>query len=377
MKVCIIGGGNIGTTLACYIKHYASRNYVVLYTRRPEEFNDLITCNECEKGITYKVKVDCVTNELKEAVADASIIYVTIPHFAIEKTFKMMAPYVDSNAQIGVVPGCGGCEFFFYQYFPETVALFGFQRVPFIARLVVYGNETNLKSLKPHVVTAVLRRKHFDAVYNNVSECALNVEPAENYLSITLTPTNPILHTAGLYDLLMNKERDFVFARKIKFYEEWTDRASEVMLGMDTELHLVIAKLQEKGVRLCKVKSLLEHYGVRGCREMTEKISHIKAFQNIEAPMVNSDTSDGYVMKVDSRMFMEDFPWGLAIIKGFCELLSVRAPYIDRVLIWFSRYMGLDYYLDGNFCGKDLISTGIPQNYGYDTVEKIMELYMN
>lgn len=93
--------------------------------------------------------------------------------------------------------------------------------------------------------------------------------------------------------------------------------------------------------------------------------------------MVNSDTSDGYVMKVDSRMFMEDFPWGLAIIKGFCELLSVRVPYIDRVLIWFSRYMGLDYYLDGNFCGKDLISTGIPQNYGYDTVEKIMELYMN
>ena len=49
---------------------------------------------------------------------------------------------------------------------------------------------------------------------------------------------------------------------------------------------------------------------------------------------------------------------------------------MDRVLMWYSEYMGLEWYVDGKFIGKDLKYTGIIQNYGFKTKEDLLKIYM-
>ena len=44
MKVCIVGGGHIGTALMCYIKNTHPEYSVCMYTRKPERFSDEIKC---------------------------------------------------------------------------------------------------------------------------------------------------------------------------------------------------------------------------------------------------------------------------------------------------------------------------------------------
>ena len=48
---------------------------------------------------------------------------------------------------------------------------------------------------------------------------------------------------------------------------------------------------------------------------------------------------------------------------------------MDKVLGWYADYMGLEWYVEGKFCGKDLIQTGIIQNYDIKTKEELLALY--
>ena len=51
MKVSVIGGGHIGTTLACYIKHYDPSVRVFLYTKRPERFAEQLFADQVDDFI--------------------------------------------------------------------------------------------------------------------------------------------------------------------------------------------------------------------------------------------------------------------------------------------------------------------------------------
>ena len=97
MNVCIIGGGHIGTALVCYIKKTHPEYRVSLYTRKPELFTEEIKCNDIEQKISYYVKPDAITNNAEIAAGGADIVFIALPHFAIEKAFA------DIGAQISRV----------------------------------------------------------------------------------------------------------------------------------------------------------------------------------------------------------------------------------------------------------------------------------
>lgn len=372
MNVCIIGGGHIGTTLLCYIKYTHPEYRVALYTRKPELFSSEIKCNDIEQGISYSIRPDTVSNDPQKASANADIVFIALPHFAVEKAFADIAPYVSEHAYIGVLPGGGGCEFFFHKYFPCSNTLFGFQRVPFTAKLVTYGVETNLKSWKPFSVVGTLDPNKVDKACEYFEMCGLRTRKASNYLEVALTPTNPILHTSRTYELFGKHEVTYKYDRKFKFYVGWSDEASATLFGMDKELHDLLDSMQE--INTDAIRPLTEHYESQTVQALTAKINSIPTFQTVYAPM--KEVEDGYVADITSRMFTEDFPWGLAVIRSYFELYGIEAPTMDRVLSWYSDFMGLEWYVDGKFCGKDLAKTGVIQNYGIKTKAELLALYL-
>lgn len=376
MHVCIVGGGNIGTALACYIKHLDNQKKVSILTNHPHQFSTRLKCNDVEQGMSYFSELDVISDTASIAADQADLVFIALPHFAVEKAFKDIAPYVSQYALVGVLPGGGGCEFFFQKYFKESVTLFGFQRVPFIARLVTYGHEVDIKGWKPYSVVGTLKRYAIDEVCRQVEFCGLNVKKTENYLTVSLTPTNPVLHTARIYDLFRRYSKEHEFTEPFKFYVGWTDFASQILFSMDEELHRLFEVITE--IDTSAIKPLPEHYEAQTVQEMTAKINRIEAFQTIYAPLkIASGKQNLFVVDTNSRFFLEDFPWGLAIMRSFCQLFGINAPTMDRVLSWYADFMGVEWYVDGEFIGRDLKDTGIPQRYGIETKEELLSFYMH
>lgn len=373
MKVCIVGGGHIGTTLACYIKYFDSSKVVSLFTRSPEKFVLPIKCNDWEGKVSYEVTIDCISSNPAIAADKADIVFIALPHFAVEKAFCDIAPYVSDTAFIGVLPGGGGCEFFFGKYFSEKQTLFGFQRVPFTAKLEIYGKETNLKSWKPYSVVGTQKSNRLDDACNMIESCGLRTKKAANYLSVALTPTNPILHTSRMYELFGQYDRNHIFEEKCKFYVGWTDETSRTMLTMDLELQGLLSNITE--LDTSAILPLTKHYEAPTIEAMTAKINGIMTFQSVYAPMKLAESGKGFVADTDSRMFTEDFPWGLAIFRAYCDFFNTKAPMMDKVLKWYANYMDVNWYVDGIFAGRDLKCTGIPQHYGIKTRQELLSFY--
>jgi hypothetical protein len=371
MNVCIVGGGHIGTTLLCYIKHTYPEYWVSLFTRKPERFTETLKCNDIEGNFSYDVKPDCISKDARAAAGDADIVFIALPHFAVEKAFLDIAPFVSDRAMIGVIPGGGGCEFFFGKYFDHNKTLFGFQRVPFTAKVQEYGKETNLKSWKPYSVVGTLQRGRIDDACNLIEKCGLKTQKASNFLEVALTPTNPILHTSRTFELFGKYDKGYEFAEKSKFYVGWTDAASETMFAMDNELHTLLDAMQ--GIDTSAIKRLSEHYESPTIQRMTAKINSIATFQSVYAPM--KEQNGKFVADTDSRMFTEDFPWGLLVIRSYFEFFDIKAPVMDKLLNWYADYMGLDWYENGKLCGKDINVTGAIQKYGITTRSELMSLY--
>lgn len=374
MNICIVGGGHIGTTLACYIKYNKPEYNVAMFTRRPGMFSRTLTCNDIEGDYSFSVELDCISDDPSVAAKNADIVFFALPHFAVEKAFSDVCKYVSKSAFIGVIPGGGGCEFFFNKYFDKTHTLFGFQRVPFTAKLVKYGNETNLKSWKPYSVVGAANSERIDIVCKLVESCGLKTKKAPNYLSVALTPTNPILHTSRTYEIFGKYRKDYIFGDICKYYVGWTNKASEIMLAMDKELHALLDGIPE--LDTSAIRPLTEHYESYTIQEMTRKINSIPTFQSVYAPMKKNASGSGFIADLSSRMFTEDFPWGLLLFRAYCEIIGTKAPTMDMVLQWYADYMGLEWYINGKLCGKDLKNTGIPQVYGICTKEKLLETYL-
>lgn len=373
MIVSILGGGHIGTTMAGYLSKFGNVDEVRLYTSKPDEFINNLIVNDIEQNLRYEASIDLISNKIEDVVTNSDIIFVTFPHFMIEETLIKILPFIKKGVYVGIIPGSGGCEFFWKKYYNNDYTLFGFQRVPFTAKYAVYGKETNLKSWKPCVVVASIPISRNNEVCDIIEKtCNFKCEQASNFLAVTLTPSNPVLHTSRTYDLYYQSSPDTIFKEKGYFYKEWTDHASETLFGIDGELQELLKKIDK--IDLSSVKPLGVHYEAPTIELMTKKITSIPTFQSV--PTARISVNGGYIADINSRYFTEDFPWGLCIIKGFAEIAQIKTPTIDKVLKWYEKYMNLEYYVDNKFCGKDLEKTGIPQNYGILTMEDLYDFYL-
>lgn len=154
-----------------------------------------------------------------------------------------------------------------------------------------------------------------DAACEMIEQCGLKTQKASNFLEVALTPTNPILHASRTYELFGNYEKSHEFDEKSKFYVGWSDAASSTLFAMDSELHSLLDAMH--GIDTSAIKRLSEHYESPTIQRMTAMINSIATFQSVYAPM--KEQNGKFVADTDSRMFTEDFPWGLLVIRSYFD----------------------------------------------------------
>lgn len=226
----------------------------------------------------------------------------------------------------------GGRECIFRKCLEQGNIFFGIERVPAIARLVVKGKTVKCTGYKKELHVASIPSYEVDKCCDFV-EGIFNIpcKSIPNYLNLTLTPSNPILHTTRLRTIFKDYHNGVVYPSLPLFYEEWDEESSELLLECDDEVQSICKALME--FQLSYVKSLREHYESPTIEAMTKKISSIEPFKGLKTPAIAID--GGFIPDLNSRYFTEDFSYGLTIIKQVAEFASVVTPHIDETLSWY------------------------------------------
>ncbi|MBU5483064.1 NAD/NADP octopine/nopaline dehydrogenase family protein [Clostridium sp. MSJ-11] len=371
LNICILGGGNVGTLLLGDIGSNKDLS-VRLFTSNPHKWSHEIEVCSNDNTVKYKGKIDIISDNPEDVIGDADIIISTLPSQVFPKIIGKIKSFIKSRTWIGVMPGSGGSEFYCKELLEIGCILFGFQRVHGISRIKEYGKSVYDLGKKNELHIAAIPVDQTESIcmkLENIMKIKCN--PLPNYLNVTLTPSNSILHTTRLYTMFYHYKEGLFWDEVIDFYEEWNDEASKMLIACDEELQLLCKSIS--GLNLTGVKSLKEHYESGTPEEMTKKINNIIPFKGIKAPMIK--TQRGYIPDFNSRYFLEDFPYGLCIIKGFCDVVGLDTPNIDKVLIWFEKIAEVEYYVNNKFEGKDLKYLSLPKNYGLSSVEDIIFYY--
>ena len=366
MNICVMGGGNIGTAIAAYFSQ--NNHKTIIYSSRHTKFGSQIEAIDREAGEAFVAEVSA-TNNLKVALNDADLVCITFPSFMLKETFERIGAFLEPAAIVGVIPGTGGVEFL-----KEIIAghtIFGMDRVPCISRLKEYGKSV-YHSKKAATRIATIPSNQATRICALLSAgLGLECIPLANYLSVTFTPSNPILHTARTYTMFKDYNESVLYDRNFLFYKEWTDDASEVLLAMDDELQQICAALPE--IDLSGVINLTTHYEAKTIAELTAKITSITSLAQITSPMKSVD--GGYIPDFSSRYFIEDVPYGLVILKGFAQIAGIKTPYMDKVLNWNGEKIGEKYLDDeGNLLADNNAFT--PQKFGIKTRQDVYKFYL-
>lgn len=333
MKICICGGGNLGHVVAGFIAAQ-KKHEVCLLTRHPELWSqDLII--EAPAETTYSGHLNGLFSNAEQAVPDADIILLCLPGYAIRETLLQIKDYVQSDAAVGSVVSSTGFFFEAMQLLPASQPLFGFQRVPFISRVIEYGHKARLMGYKDSLNLAIERTEHPEQLRDTLADMLQTpIQLLGSYYEASLSNSNPLLHPSRLYTLWKDWHEGDIYPRVPFFYEEWTEETAQLYIQMDNELQSLLDLLP---VRKGSIATVLDYYESTDAVSLAKKLRSIEAFKGILSPM--KQVEGGYIPDFQSRYFTEDFPYGLAIVHRLAHEKGVPSPSIDMVYDWGTKML--------------------------------------
>ena len=328
-EICICGGGSLG--LVCAAVFLEKGLTVNLLTGHPSNWSKSISVTD-QNGKLFNGTLNIISNNPGKVIPNSDLVFLTLPGFLIEETLREIKPYLKKDSVVGSVVSSTGFFFLAHKIFDSDQSIFGFQRVPFIARQREYGKKGELLGYKP-MLHVCIENCNFSNDLLRILEKLFNtpIKLLNNFYEVSLTNSNPILHTGRLYTMWHNYAGE-IYASQSLFYSDWNDEASELLLKMDEEFQLLLKVL---GVREGAIPTLLEYYEVSNASTLTTKIKSIPAFRSIKSPM--QKIGSGWIPDFKSRYFTEDFPHGLMYIKKLAEKYNVSTPHIDKVYNWGIR----------------------------------------
>lgn len=324
--ICICGGGALGMVMASVLSSTQQLS-VHLLTAHPQKWSNVIETID-NNGKVYKGTIETISADPAEVIPQSDIVLLCLPGFLIEETLQKIQPYISKQAVGSIVSSTG---FFFraHEILHKDASLFGFQRVPYIARVEKYGHKAALLGYKKQIYMATENLpKEFEAEWS--SWIQTQVAHLDNYMEASLSNSNPLLHPARLYGMWHSWQGD-AYATQELFYARWDIFSSEIYIAMDNEFQQLCEKLN------VYVKPVLDYYESTDAESLAHKLNSIEAFKTILAPMTR--TEGGWVPDFKSRYFTEDFPFGLQIIKNLTKENNITTPTIDKVLAWGNKML--------------------------------------
>lgn len=332
MNICICGGGNLGHVTAAYIAARTDHSVSIL-TRRPQQWADSLTITLPEHGQQLTGKLHGVSSQPETVAANADVVLLCLPAFSIRSELTALRPHIKPQTAVGSIVSNTGFFFQAMELLPKDTPLFGFQRVPFIARITEYGHKAALLGYKKELALAVEQTQRREEL-RRLAEQLFGTPTTllRSHYEASLSNSNPLLHPARLYSLWRNwKEGDTTDCVPL-FYEQWDYEAASLYITMDQELHELLKLLP---VATDSIPTVLDYYESTDATSLAHKLRSITAFKGLTAPMKN--TAEGWIPDFQSRYFTEDFAYGLTFIHRLAHEKGVDTPTINTIYEWGMR----------------------------------------
>lgn len=328
-----------------------------------------------------------VSDKPEDVIPEADIILVAAPANAHPSILKSIAPHIRQGTYLGTIYAQGGFDWAaqqsFSQDFSSLAALFGLQNIPWLCRTTEYGREANIGGPKDYLVVAATPQ-------SKTRECAdlvsllfdIPSKAAPNFLTLTLSPSNQIIHPARYYAIFKDwdgqtpyKKEDIAWG----LYTEFDPLASEWLEKLDSELQKIKEGLTKRFPNLdldqvYPIKYRIENQYGDAIGDKSSLLTVFRTNQCYAGCVTPAKPVDGgYIPATQSRLFWEDIPYGLCILHGIAELLAIPTPSIDFMIKWHEKHMQKLYLVDGRLNKETLSSTAAPQAYGISTLEALVK----
>jgi hypothetical protein len=406
LTICILGGGNGAHTAAGYIGSKPDLTVNIL-TRRPAEWSSTIDVHT--KGSSWEHK-GVITGRIARAssnpadvVPQADILLVAAPANVHPLLLKRAAPWAKAGVQVGSLYCQGGFDWAVTEAFAghehKLSLVWGLQNIPWICNLFDkkknYGKRVTIIGPKQSLWVAafpVERAHDAAAVAQRLFDIPAFTLP--NFLTLTLSPSNQIIHPARYYSIFRDwdgrKSYDLaeLAARKsLTLYADMDEYGAEQMQALDTELQTIKHALLQRfptldlGPVLPLGARVVKQYGadVGDASSLRQIFRTNRGYAGCATPLQR--LADGRVKPlVNCRLFWEDIPYGLVVLKSLAEMMSVPTPSIDFYISWHQQFMGKEFVTgrvaDGvGACRLNealFPETGAPQRYKMRSIEEVV-----
>ena len=307
-------------------------------------------------GETLTATPDCVTCDPAEACRDADVVIITVPANFRADLLARIVPHLppDKPVYVGAIPGFCGFDWLAERELaarPNAV-IWGMKDVAHIAFDLLPGQSIKMGGEKATLYVATHRRETaasqqaLMALLQRLYSAPVVLLP--DYLEITLTPGNPIMHSAVIYGLIgpYGQWHARPLSQPLCWWNDCPELGAYYLERMDEENQRLCAALETRlGVRLDSVlplqQEIIDAYGdqIADAHTMLSVLRTNQAYHGIGLPLRKHDAG-GYVFDTQHRVFQEDIAYGLSLLVTIAENLAVSVPYIEEVYRWCSDYMG-------------------------------------
>ena len=338
-----------------------------------------------------------ISSDAADVIPDADIVVVGGPVHITGTLLARVAPFLKRGAMIGTLFGQGGFDWMARDQLAAAgkgdVTVFALQNIPWICRIAEYGAHVRVLGVKKVLNAAVHRVAPIEkgdvqrapataqaiARIRDIFFIDVRLVP---FLAITLTPSNQILHPARYHALFAQGKKvrtygvkEFKQAGGDKMYETFCQQSADNLADLDSELQAIkhaIARLRPD-VNLDTVVPFAERVATQYGPQVTDTstvrstVSTNRGYAGIDTPV---KVDDGRVEPDRaSRIFHDDIPFGLCVLKDLGQLMDVETPTCDRIITWAQDVMGTTFLdeASGRLKEETLHMTGAPARFGIRT----------
>jgi len=338
-RITVLGAGNGGQALAGDL---ASQDFEVTLFEHPQLEHKIADLKK-SKTITLtgimekKGHLANVTTSAEEAIKGADIIYFLAPSFAQKPILESIAPYIEDNQKLVLMPGNFG-SLVFRSYLKKignttSLKMAEADTMPYACRLEALGR-VNIWGIKQHLSIATLPGNQTETFISQIQQAfPIQLKAAPNVIAIGLYNTNMILHCPTM---IMNAGRIESENGNFRFYGDgMTESVCSVMEAMDRERMFIGEAL---GIDLLStMDDMKKLYNLEG-KTLRETILNNSVYcgHGTDAP-----TSMNY------RYLIEDVPYLLVPVSALAQKLGIAAPTINSIIHLSSVVNGQNYFETG------------------------------
>ena len=246
--------------------------------------------------------INRVSNDPSVVIPGSKFIIIAGPSHIHGDILRKIVDFVDSNTWVGTVYGQGGFDlqtrYIFQERLTEKhIGVFALQNVPLICKIAEYGKSVNIIGPKNHIYCASFPPERVHEIANYIGLLYyIPTVTIPNFLCITLTPSNQIIHPPRVYSMFKDWDGKTPYdPKKIPRLYELDEASANEIQSLDDEIQAIKKKINQYYPEidltpLLPIKArIIKQYGSQISDKSTLKtvFSTNSGYDNLIFPLVN------------------------------------------------------------------------------------------